>query len=134
MVKTNSEKCKIQLIDSNLKKRFVCFNTNNWFASIQTIGLLQYSLEYIKCLPIVVVLGFYVPPTAKVIQRRDLDLKSHPKDWRSPGANSLPLVYKAGGLTTTSRRLLIANCDNILLGASCSKHLQPDEVAMSSTH
>ena len=28
----------------------------------------------------VVVLGFYVPPTAKVIRRRDLGLKSHPKD------------------------------------------------------
>ena len=23
-----------------------------------------------------------------VIRRRDLDLKSHPKDWRSPGSNS----------------------------------------------
>ena len=28
----------------------------------------------------VVVLGFYVPPTAKVIRRWDLGLKSHPKD------------------------------------------------------
>ena len=27
-------------------------------------------------------LGFYVPPTAKVIRRRDLGLKSHPKDCR----------------------------------------------------
>ena len=34
---------------------------------------------------VVVVLGFYVSPTAKVIRRRDLGLKSHPKDWRSPG-------------------------------------------------
>ena len=33
---------------------------------------------------VVVVLGFYVSPTAKVIRRRDLGLKSHPKDWRSP--------------------------------------------------
>ena len=55
---------------------------------------------------VVVVLGFYVPPTSKVIRRRDLGLKSHPKDWRSPGSNSRPLVYKAGGLTTTPRRLL----------------------------
>ena len=31
---------------------------------------------------VVVVLGFYVPPTAEVIRRRDLGLKSHPKDWR----------------------------------------------------
>ena len=28
-----------------------------------------------------VVLGFYVSPTAKVIRRRDLGLKSHPKDF-----------------------------------------------------
>ena len=34
---------------------------------------------------VVVVLGFYVSPAAKVILRRDLGLKSHPKDWRSPG-------------------------------------------------
>ena len=54
---------------------------------------------------IVVVLGFYVPPTAKVIRRRDLGLKSHPKDWRSPGSNSGPLVYKAGSLTARPRRL-----------------------------
>ena len=55
---------------------------------------------------ITVVLGFDVPPTAKVIQKRDLGLKSHPKDWRSPGSNSRPLVYKASSLTTTPRRLL----------------------------
>ena len=30
---------------------------------------------------VVVALGFYVPLTAKVIRRRDLGLKSHPKDW-----------------------------------------------------
>ena len=54
---------------------------------------------------VVVVLGFYVPPTAKVIRRRDLGLKSHPKDWRSPGSNSGPLVYKAGSLTARPRRL-----------------------------
>ena len=29
---------------------------------------------------VVVALGFYVPPTAKVIRRRDLGLKSHRKD------------------------------------------------------
>ena len=28
-----------------------------------------------------VVLGLYVPPTAKFIRRHDLDLKSHPKDF-----------------------------------------------------
>ena len=47
-----------------------------------------------------VVLGFYVSPTAKVIRRLDLGLKSHPKDWRSPGSNSRPLDWKASGLTT----------------------------------
>ena len=57
---------------------------------------------------VVVALGFYVPPTAKVIRRRDLGLKSHPKDWRSLGSNSLPLVYKASSLTTTPRRLLLS--------------------------
>ena len=31
---------------------------------------------------VVVVLGFYVPPTTKVIRRRDLRLKSHPKDCK----------------------------------------------------
>ena len=40
---------------------------------------------------VVVVLGFYVSPTAKVIRRSDLGLKSHLKDWRSPGSNSRPL-------------------------------------------
>ena len=55
---------------------------------------------------VVVVLGFYVPPTAKVIRRRDLGLKSHPKDWRSPGSNPRPLVYKAGSLTARPQRLL----------------------------
>ena len=58
-------------------------------------------------LGVVVVLGFYVPPTAKVIRRRDLVLKSHPKDWRSPGSNSRPLVYKAGSLTARPQRLLV---------------------------
>ena len=33
---------------------------------------------------VVVVLGFCVPPTAKVIRRRDFGLKSRLKDWRSP--------------------------------------------------
>ena len=55
---------------------------------------------------VVVVLGFYVPRTAKVIRRRDLDLKSHPKDLRSPGLNSQPLGYKESSLTITPRRLL----------------------------
>ena len=48
---------------------------------------------------------FYVPPTSKVIQRRDLCLKTHPKVWRSPGSNSRSLVYEASSLTTKPRRL-----------------------------
>ena len=66
---------------------------------------------------VVVVLGFYVPPTAKVIRRRDLGLKSHPKDLRSPRSNTRPLVYKAISLTTTPRRLLdiivVVICQNL---------------------
>ena len=37
---------------------------------------------------VVVVLGFYVPPTAKVIQRRDLGLKSHLKDFSYDGTHT----------------------------------------------
>ena len=55
---------------------------------------------------VVVVLRFHIPPTAKVIWRQDLGLKSHPKDWRSPGSNSRPLIYKASGLTTSLWKLL----------------------------
>ena len=69
-------------------------------------GIRRQLMELIKVV-VVVVLWFYVPPTAKVIRRRDLGLKSHPKDWRSPGSNSRPLVYKASSLTTTPRRLLL---------------------------
>ena len=47
---------------------------------------------------------FYTLPTAKVIRRWSPGLKSHPKDWRSPGSNSGPLVYKAGSLTARPRR------------------------------
>ena len=61
----------------------------------------------------VVVLGLYVPPTAKVIRRRGLGLKSHPQDWRSPESNSRPLVYKASSLTTTPRGLLVSMLQNI---------------------
>ena len=70
------------------------------------MGKNENSRFFQKLLQPVVVLGFYVPPTAKVIRRRDLGLKSHPKDWRSPGSNSRPLVYKAGSLTARPQRLL----------------------------
>ena len=62
---------------------------------------------------VVVVLGYYVPPTAKVKRTRDLGLRSHQKDWRSPGSNSRPLVYKGSSLTTTPRRLLLSNGQHI---------------------
>ena len=48
---------------------------------------LKLALNSVVVPMVVVVLGFYVPPTAKVIRRRDLGFKSHPKDWRSPGSN-----------------------------------------------
>ena len=73
--------------------------------------LLSIELQHSKGF-VVVVLGFYVPPEAKVIRRWDLGLKSHLKDWRSLGLNSRPLVYKACSLTTTPRRLLHSKGDN----------------------
>ena len=80
-----------------------------WFRPMVR-NISNFDLEFEK---VVVVLGFYVPPTAKVIRRRDLGLKSHPKDWRSPGSNSGPLVYKAGSLTARPRRLLSLKKDAI---------------------
>ena len=41
---------------------------------------------------VVVVFGFYIPPTAKVIWRWDLGLKSRPKD-RNLISENLSLVY-----------------------------------------
>ena len=73
-------------------------------------------------------LGFYVPPTAKVIWRRDLGLKSHPKDWRSPGSNSGPLVYKAGSLTARPRRLLNVGCKGVYITRTCYHDVVPVDV------
>ena len=42
---------------------------------------------------VVVVLGFYVSPTAKVIRRRDLGLKSHPKDCVAAVKGLPELIY-----------------------------------------
>ena len=82
---------------------------------------------------VVVVLGFYVPPTAKVIRRRDLGLKSHPKDWRSPGSNSGSLVYKAGSLTARPRRLLILmRCNLVIPQCMCQVSLRLKEVQMGT--
>ena len=52
---------------------------------------------------VVVVLGFYFPRTTKFIQRLDLGLKPHPKDWISLGLHSRPLVYTASSLTKKNR-------------------------------
>ena len=71
---------------------------------------------------VVVVLWFYVPPTAKVIRRWDLGLKSHPKDWRGPRSNSGPLVYKAGSLTDWPRRLLGHMVQEGIKGYALRKH------------
>ena len=40
--------------------------------------------SYVYEVDVEVVLGFIVPSRTKVIRRRDLGLKSHTKDWRSP--------------------------------------------------
>ena len=71
-------------------------------------------------------LGFYVPPTAKVIRRRNLGLKSHPKDWRSPGSNSGPLVYKAGSLTARPQRLLKVFWTSKILINTLYKEMPPN--------
>ena len=47
---------------------------------------------------------FYVPPTAKVIPRRDIGLKTHPKVWRNPESNSRPLVYEASRVGRCSQQ------------------------------
>ena len=51
-------------------------------------------------------LGLYVPPTAKVIRRGDLSIKSHPKDWRSLGSISQPLLDGRVYLETACIRTL----------------------------
>ena len=71
---------------------------------------------------VVVVLGFCFPPTANVIPRQVLILKSHPKDWRSQGSNSRPLVNKASSLTTTQWRLLSVQSISCLLPEQCPKY------------
>ena len=37
-----------------------------------------------------------------VLRRRDLGFKSHPKDWRRPGSNFRPLIYKASSFSICS--------------------------------
>ena len=67
---------------------------------------------------VVVVLGFYVPPTAKVIWRRDLGLKSHPKDWFCYGVVSerrchgMVSVSKNRHLSHVMRRPAFCICEN----------------------
>ena len=44
---------------------------------------------------VVVVLRFYVSPTATVVGKRDYDFKSHPQGWR---------IHEGRSLTTTPQR------------------------------
>ena len=65
--------------------RYMCVNSKRTYVGFKkTVMIFSYKV-------VVVVLGFYVSPTAKVIPRWDLGLKSHPKDWRSTRSNSRPL-------------------------------------------
>ena len=73
-------------------------NTHQYYQQLDIFLLIivyTYDHDYTNWISItvviVVVLGFYVSPTSKVIRRRDLALKSHPKDWGSSGSNSGPL-------------------------------------------
>ena len=65
-------------------------------------------------------LGFYVPPTAKVIRRRDLDLKSHPKDWRSPSPDCV------GPGRKLQRQVFSRRSSNILPSSSLSLRPPPE--------
>ena len=67
---------------------------------------------------VVVVLGYNVLPTAQVIRRLDLDLKSHPKDWKKLWSNPRTLVYKANTLITKSQRLPYISGDRSLCRAA----------------
>ena len=48
------------------------------------------------------ILGFYVSPTAKIIRRRDLGLKSHPKDWNIQTDEQKDENYKPVGINAGS--------------------------------
>ena len=72
--------------------------------------------------------GFYVPPTAKVIRRQDLGLKSHPKDRRGPGSNSGTLVYKADSLTSFLYIFEIQNFKSLSISSSCTAWFVSDLV------
>ena len=43
---------------------------------------------------VVVALAVFVPPTAKVIRRRNLGFKSHPNYYRRPGVESMNPGFK----------------------------------------
>ena len=82
-----------RVILHNISSQFLastklCKNTKSISPLLQIAGAKQTEHVYKFHDLSIVVLGFYVPPTAKVIRRRDLDLKSHPKDTRSQGSNS----------------------------------------------
>ena len=55
-------------------------------------------------------LGFKVPPTAKVIKRRDFGLKTCPIDWRSTGSKRRALAYMVTLHDITAPRRLFTSC------------------------
>ena len=63
-------------------------------------------LEPKSILVVVVVLGFYVPPTAKFHTETGPRFKVSSERLEKPGIELTTLVYKAVGLTTTPQRLL----------------------------
>ena len=48
---------------------------------------------------------------------RDLSLNSYPKDLRSPGLKTQPLVYKVSSFTTIPQGLLLYGDDSMMLSA-----------------
>ena len=50
-------------------------------------------------------------PLTTTSWRRDLGLKSHPKDWRCGGSNQRPQDCRTSMLTTAPRPLLFTVCD-----------------------
>ena len=55
---------------------FLLYTMQNKFSNY-FVWVIQSTSVVVVVVVVVVALGFYVPPTAKVIRRRDLGLKSH---------------------------------------------------------
>ena len=78
-------------------------------------------------------LGFNIPSTAKVIWRGDLDLQSHPTDWRSQRLKLRPLVYKASYITTAPPRFLISELHHERTGIFCLCEKGADQLCNNCT-